>query len=157
MNKPKIYHYIISESFLGQRKSKYRILLRKNLQNKKILLRECKRYTDRGVLGTTSVVLYWREGTPCWGYACWGVPPAGGYPGLGTPPPAEPGWGTPLARWGTPLLAGLGPGWGNPPPIWTWPGYPLPRHLWKQYLTVVLRTRSVITKIPNVSFQVTFN
>ena len=71
------------------------------------------------------------------------VPPSG-YP------PSQVWWGDGYPRWGTP------PGqvwWGVPevryPSGWTWPGYPPPpemwtdRHLWKQYLTVVLRTRSV--------------
>ena len=93
----------------------------------------------------------------------------GGYPTGGVPHPCRgyPTSGTPCQTWpgGTPSPAG--PGWVPPPPSWTWPGYPSPpswtwpgyppgwtwpgylpprgvdRHLWKQHLTVVLRTRSV--------------
>ena len=96
-----------------------------------------------------------------------GVPPGRGIPSRDTPSRGTPlvrsdgvpEVGYPLARsdrgyprQGTPtLLVGVppaGPGWGMPS-SWTWPGYTPPevwtdRHLWKQYLTVVLRTRSVI-------------
>ena len=94
------------------------------------------------------------------GYPRWGILPAG--------PPSQVWWGgtwggvppskgTSSQVWqgvsevgyppaGYPLA---GPGWGTPP-SWTWPGYPpkvwTDRHLWKQYLTVVLRTRSVISR-----------
>ena len=71
--------------------------------NKRALLRERKRHTDRGVSSTPSVVLYW------------GVPLLGGYPTLGTPvdltgvPPIRPGQG------GTPSLLGEVPHLGYPP------------------------------------------
>ena len=69
--------------------------------NKKVLLRERKRHTDRGVSSTT------RSGV---------TPPArfdrgGGYLRWGTSQPGPTGGGYP--RWGTPLA---GPGWGTPPP-----------------------------------------
>ena len=89
-----------------------------------------------------------------------GVPPSRvpPWPGLmgGTPPQVpEARSDRGYLRWGT-LPAGVppegvtplaGPGWGTLP-SWTWPGYPPPevwtdRRLWKQYLTFVLRTRSV--------------
>ena len=75
------------------------------LDNKKVLLRERKRHTDRGVSSTT------RWGTPS---PCQGTPPGpgltGGYPRY---PPAGPGSGTPLAGHGsgTPLAK---PGSGTP-------------------------------------------
>ena len=87
-----------------------------------------------------------------WGYLRWGtpngVPP---WPGLtggtwgGVPPPG-PGWGTPPAwTWlGYPScldLVGVPPH----PPVWTdrWMDGWMDRHVWKHYLPVVLRTRSV--------------
>ena len=99
--------------------------------NKKVLQRERNRHADCGVLSTSYAVLYW------------GVPPAGGrgpHPWLGGTPiwtwPVYP----PKSGWGTPPQQGY-------PPIWTWLGYPpqvwTDRHLWKQYLTVILRTQSV--------------
>ena len=72
-------------------------------QEKKVLLRERKRHTDRSVSSTPSVILY-----------RWGVPPAGrGCPiSMGIPHP-WPG-GTPAG--GTPSVA--------------WRGYPLFEHGW---------------------------
>ena len=88
-------------------------------QNKKVLLRERKRHTDRGVSSTT------RGGVP--------------------PPPV----GFPLARsdWGVPKVGH--PLAGGTPPSWTWLGYPprcgqTDRHVSIHNLPVVLRTRSVI-------------
>ena len=75
-----------------------------------------------------------------------GVPPTPGMgiphprPGMEYPPPSRPGWGTPPdLRWGTahhPDLDGVPP---PPPEMLT------DRHLWKQYLPVILRMRAVIT------------
>ena len=118
--------------------------------HKKVLLRKCKRHTARCVASTPSAALSW-GGTP----SLAGVPPcpdlARGYPipGQGTPPPSGPGWGPPPPPLsgpglGTPLGKDLGPvevlwnGDGVPPWVWT------DRHLWKQYLPFVLRTRAVI-------------
>ena len=88
--------------------------------HKKVLLRERKRHTDRGVSSTPSVT----RG---------GVPPS-------------PDRGIPLAGWGTPSPSG--PGWGTPLPIWTWPGYPptplcrqTDRHVSKHNLPYYLRGR----------------
>ena len=128
--------------------------------DKKVLLRERKRHTDRGVSSTTRG-----------GVSPLGVPPSqvqwrgnqGGVPRQGPPWPGLMGGtqgGDPLAgvppgqvwwrgylRWGTPWQGYplAGPGWGTPrldmarvpPEVWT------DRHLWKQYLTVVQRTWSV--------------
>ena len=95
-------------------------------ENKKVLLCERKRHTDRGVSSTPSVVLYW------------GSTPAGGYPTLGNPP-VRPGQGGPhlmyhCRTWPGGILhlryppVRPGPG-GTPPwvpPGWTWLGYPPP-------------------------------
>ena len=74
--------------------------------------------------------------TPARGASEAGIPLAGV-----PPPPAGPGWATPLVGPGldTPGWTWLGysTGWTWPPEVWT------DRHLWKQYLTVVLRTRSL--------------
>ena len=63
--------------------------------NKKVLLRECKRHTARRIASTPSVVLM------------------GEYP--------IPGEGYPILVGGTPSLV---VGYPGVPPIWTWPGYP---------------------------------
>ena len=96
------------------------------LVNKKVLLRERKRHTDRGVSSTPSVVLYqgWRVRIPTGGGGC---SSAGGFPiwtWLGYPP-SKAGWGTPSSRDGCPPsrgtpcegvpLAGLPPWLGYPP------------------------------------------
>ena len=78
---------------------------------KKVLLRERKRHTDRGVSSTT------RWGTP---------PPVRVPPLVGVPPqPGLMGGGYP--RWGTPQ-SGYPSVWTwlgySPPPTWTWLGYP---------------------------------
>ena len=117
--------------------------------NKKVLLRERKRHTDRRLSSTPSVN---RSGVPPppsgyppqSGYPpCRGTPHPGllgGYPHQGTPPSGYPPseyppiqvWqgGTPqsdggipgvLPRWGTPPLSGH-----PPPPGWTWLGYLAP-------------------------------
>ena len=102
-------------------------------RNKKVLLRERKRHTDRGISSTPSVVLYWGGGGggglplpgvphPCWGYLTLGTPPSdlagGGYPTSdsphqtwlgGVPHPCWGGGGYPTS--GTPPA---GPGWGTP-------------------------------------------
>ena len=83
--------------------------------SKKVLLRERKRHTYRGVSSTPSVVLY-RGGIPCGGvpHPKWGGTP--GYslsgPGRGTPHPRLDG-GMPHPR----LDEGTHRGW-------TWLGYP---------------------------------
>ena len=88
-------------------------------KNKKVLLRERKRHTDRGVSSTT------RWGTPL---PRVGVPPTrsdGGYLRWGTPR-----HGTPNQTWlGYPHLdlAGVPPphlDLAGVPPTWTWLGYP---------------------------------
>ena len=105
-----------------------------------------------------------------------GCPPRDGYPpvqGWGTPP--EMGY-PPIQGWGTPPIQG----WiGNPPPIQGWIRYPPPphprldqeppcprldqvpppqmltdRHLWKQYLPIILRMRTVI-KLPPLEIELT--
>ena len=114
-----------------------------------------------------------RGGTLGWAPPGWVPPGpdlAGGYPLAGTPllgyPPiltypgqVPPGWGTPLAgpdwstplpaRWGTPQLdlastPHTGPGGvlNPPPPCGQTDGW-MDRHVWKHYLPVILRTRSV--------------
>ena len=126
----------------------------KCIYNKKVLLSERKRHTDRGVSSTPSVILYevrypprpgLTGGNPRWGTPCLGTPWPGlmggtPQPGLtrgtqGTPrsdlaglPPIGPCWGTSPSR-GTPV----GPGKGIPPsvlagvpPVWTWPRTPSP-------------------------------
>ena len=89
------------------------------VMNKKVLLRERKRHTDRGVSSTPPEVGYPPAGYPRPG-------PTGGYPSWGMPrqgyPPAGPGWGTPQ--------------------VWT--DRMMDRHVSKHYLPVVLRTRSVM-------------
>ena len=117
--------------------------------NKKVLLRECKRHTDRHLSSTPSAVLSlrvphprsrsrWRGVYPIPGPdGGWGYPTPGpdrGAPSLegdtrgsprcpdlaGVPPPSD-GVLPSKAGWGYPLP----PGWGipPPPPVWTWPGY----------------------------------
>ena len=91
--------------------------------NKKVLLGEHKRHTDRGVKNTPSIVLYRR--VPLL------VPPVQTWSG-NTPPPSGPGWtrldeGTPHPR-----LDGVPPppiqGCRYPPLlVWTWSGYRPPR------------------------------
>ena len=142
-------------------------------KNKKVLLRERKRHTARCVANTPYVVLTGyppREGS---GYPPGGVPsqvpprgpgtPPGGYPvryprgspgtppggtqsgtpgGLGTHPPGGvpgqvPG-GVRVPPGGYPVRYPPGGTRTPPPPLWT------DKHLWKQYLPVVLRTRAVI-------------
>ena len=86
--------------------------------NKKVLLREHKRPTERSVSSTPYAVLSWR-GT----YLGWGVPT------LGYPSPVLTWWGgtylgvSQILTWpgGTYLGQGYLP-WGTP--IWTWLGYP---------------------------------
>ena len=104
-----------SNFFWGKKQRKYEnncyrlIKLRSNFNcNKKVLLRERKRHTDRSVSSTPSVSL-------------------GGVP----PPPSQVWWG------GGGTQGGVPPGSGTPPPArsdrggggypsWTWPGYPPP-------------------------------
>ena len=93
-------------------------------KDEKVLLRERKRHTDRGVSSTTQDGVPPYQGTPPprpgptggylrWGTPHWGTPwpgPTGGGTWLGYPP-AGPGRGTPLPP---------GPGRGTPPPqVWT--------------------------------------
>ena len=113
----------------------------KKMINKKVLLRERKRHTDRGVSSTPSVVLYWGGGYPlAGGYppgldlarvpflpsrSRQGVPPRRGTPQQGVPP--GPGQGAPIQGWmgvpppcprldgGTPSA---GPDRDTPPPPW---------------------------------------
>ena len=102
-----------------------------NNGNKKVLLRERKRHTDRGVSSTPSVVLYEV------GYPPVGVPPPAksdrGVPEVGYPPS-----GYPLARsgggylrWGTPCQGTPPARWGTPPSQVWWGvpkvGYPPPQ------------------------------
>ena len=87
--------------------------------NKKVLLREHKKHTACRVASTTSAVLSW-GGVP--------HPWLGGYPSWDTP--QEMTWD----QWKY-----YGMEMGIPPP-----GVDR-RHLWKQYLPVVLRTRAVNT------------
>ena len=125
--------------------------------NKKVLLRERKRHTARCVANTRYVVLTGyppgggtRSGTPPPpGGVPSQVPPPGGvsgYPPGGYPVRYPPG-GYPVRyppRGGTRTPRGV-PGQVPPGGV---PGPPLPplwtdKHLWKQYLPVVLRTRAV--------------
>ena len=85
---------------------------------KKVLLRERKRHTDRGVSSTTKVGYPPHRpglsgGTQGGVPPCWGSPPLGYPPGQGTPQPGLMG-GYP--RWDTPLL-------GYPPSQVLWGGY----------------------------------
>ena len=86
----------------------------KNSQNKKVLLRERKRHTDRGVSSTPSVS---RGGVP---------------PRQDTPPPARSDGGGYL-RWGTPWgqvwQRGGGGTWGGVPP-WVLPSQVWQGHTW---------------------------
>ena len=85
----------------------------KQIQNKKVLLRERKRHTARRV-AVASACYSGREGTtgtpPTWTWD--GVPPLPG-PGMEYPPTQT--WG------GVPPLPGPGMGY---PPTWTWDGVP---------------------------------
>ena len=101
--------------------------------NKKVLLRERKRHTARCVANTPYVVLTGyppRGGYPVRSPAPGGYPdPPGGYP-VRYPPGGVPGQ--------VPPPGGYPAGPDPPlPPLWT------DKHLWKQYLPVVLRTRAV--------------
>ena len=89
---------------IQHRRTKYTWLAKKKEPNKKVLLRERKRHTDRCVSSTPSAVLS-RKGTPS---------PARGYPIPGWEEGVLPSWGT-SPSW---------PGWGVPHP-WTG-GYPCP-------------------------------
>ena len=87
------------------------------LRNKKVLLRERKRHTDRGVSSTPSVTrggVPPRPGPTGRGYPRWGTPCQG------TPPARSDGgylrWGTPLAR--SDRGGGTGTSGGVPPPGW---------------------------------------
>ena len=76
-------------------------LTQKNMMNKKVLLRERKRHTDRGVSSTPSVILY-EEGYPP---PRSGLTGGGEYPRWGTPVrinPPQPGLTGGYPRWGTP-------------------------------------------------------
>ena len=77
----------------------------KALKNKKVLLRERKRHTDRGVSSTPPV----NQSR---------VPPRAGPPRQGYP---WPGLMRGYPRWGTPWQGypPTGPGLGTPPPMWT--------------------------------------
>ena len=99
--------------------------------NKKVLLRERKRHTDRGVSSTTEVGYPTplsgypppRQGTPV---LAWGplirVPPQSWLGGVSRVPPigVPPGQGTPLIRVPPSWLMGVPPIWGTPTPS----GYP---------------------------------
>ena len=98
-------------------------------QNKKVLLRERKRHTNRSASSTPSTVRYPGRGVPI---------PAGGIPHLGYPP-SRPGWGVGYPTLGTPHPdlarvpprldpAGVPPP-PSPPPVGTWLGYP-PHQTW---------------------------
>ena len=69
----------------------------KKIKNKKVLLRERKRHTDRGVSSTPSVILY-----------------EVGYPPIRVPPQSGPMGG--YLRWGTPLARSEGGTQGGVPP-----------------------------------------
>ena len=112
------------------------------------------------------------------GYPRWGTPHRGtpwlGLTGGGTWGGVPPSRGTPLARsdegtWGGVSPAGGTPGWTclgynpppptgldlarvPPPPLWIdrW----MDRHMWKNYLPVVLRTRSVIIDFSSQKIEV---
>ena len=131
--------------------------------NKKVLLRERKRHTARRVVSTPSVVLPGypprggtRSGTPQGGTRS-GPPPRGGvpsqvppggypvrYPPGGVPSQVPPPGGYPVrypppaAPWHSGKCCKALWDMGTPPILWT------DKHLWKQYLPVVLRTRAVI-------------
>ena len=119
--------------------------MNKSKFNKKVLLRERKRHTDRGVSSTTEVRYPPLSGYPPArsdggrGYLRWGTPPVGvppsgltgGVPKVGCPllgyPPARSDRGYP--RWGTPIRVSPSqvqwyPTLGTP--HWTWLGYPPP-------------------------------
>ena len=73
----------------------------------------------------------------------WIPPPGGGYPDpprSGTPPRGGTRSGTPPGGVRVPPRGGGVPGQ-VPPPLWT------DKHLWKQYLPVLLRTRAVMNEI----------
>ena len=141
---------------LAMWKPKY--ILMKSWQNKKVLLRERKRHTDRGISSTTwDGVPPPPVGEPS-GQVWWGDVPEVGYPLLGSPgqvwqgvpklgyphqdtPLGQVWWGYP--RWGTPLARSDGgyPRWGNPPlgyPPWLdlagvsppEPGWGTPPQVW---------------------------
>ena len=117
---------------------------------KKVLLRESKRHTDRGVSSTTPVEYppppppgyppsqVWPGGYPRWGTPHWGTPPArsdGGYPRWGVPKVGYPLSGYP--HWGTPWPGLTGGTWGGVPPTRVPParypplGYPLSGQVWQ--------------------------
>ena len=105
-------------------------------QDKKVLLRERKRHTDRGVSSTPICFPKWGTPLPQPG------PTGGGGLTGGYPLARSDRGGT---RGGVPPL-----NWGTPPPGWTWTwlcgqtdGWMDGRHVSKHYLPVVLRTRSV--------------
>ena len=147
-----------------------------NIENKKVLLRECKRYTARHVASTPYVVLTGsppgrvppgrvppRQGTPLAGYPPGWVPPRQGTPPGRVPPTrVPPHQGTPPAGYPSRLdLAGY------PPPAAPWHSGKCCKALWdmgtppvnrqidgwmdrcvsKHYLPVVLRTRAVKTQL----------
>ena len=113
-------------------------------ENKKVLLRECKRHTARWVASTPSAVLSWEEGYPCSGMG-WGCPLS-----WGTPPPDLDKGVSKSCSGGTASLAGRVPhpgifplGKGLGPETWerTWDwGTPLwtETHLWKYYFPASL-------------------
>ena len=114
--------------------------------NKKVLLRERKRHTDRGVTSTGG-----GGGTPA-GVPPARVPPTGYPPHQGTPPTTiswKVGTPPPSAGWGTPPISWMG----YPPPVvQTWEGrYPPPPRCeltdkLKILPPLVLRPRSVKTQ-----------
>ena len=101
-------------------------------------------YLGQGVPTLAREYLPWPGGTyPGWGYLPW---PGGTYLDLPWPGEYLPWLGGTYLGWRVPTLAGGYPPWpggtylgqgGYPPQVWT------DRHLWKQYLPVVLRTRAV--------------
>ena len=89
--------YLLKRS--SERKSfHFNIVLNFTL-DKKVLLRERKRHTDRGVSSTPSAVLYLGGGLPL---------PCQGVPHLGYPP-SRPGWGVPHPGYPPLDLAGVLP------------------------------------------------
>ena len=106
----------------------------KFIMNKKVLLREPKRHTARRVASPWEVGTYLGQGGPTLAGR------RGNYLGRGYLPWSRGGY---LPWW----LGGTYLGWGGYPP-WPWGSTPpqvwTDRHLWKQYLPVVLRTRAVI-------------